>query len=115
MRVAEYRGVGVNRMEEIILVTGRHLARSWANAVFSESQGGAQLSFIVQTSGNSGVHMEERSATGGDLKLGPSGEVGRCTVLLLRPVMRIHGHDTWSRIYPRTNAYSSEGIVSPVS
>jgi len=76
MKVAEDLGLGVNRMEDIILVTGRHLARSWVNVVFSENRGGAQLSFVVQPSGNSGVHLEERSATGGDLKLGPSGEVG---------------------------------------
>jgi len=74
MKVAEDLGLGVNRMEDIILVTGRHLARSWVNVVFSENRGGEQLSFVVQASGNSGVHMEERSATGGDLKLGPSGE-----------------------------------------
>ena len=80
MKVAEDLGLGVNRMEDIILVTGRHLARSWVNVVFSENRGGAQLSFVVQASGNSGVRLEERSATGGDLKLGPSGEVGLCTI-----------------------------------
>jgi hypothetical protein len=78
MRVAEDLGLGLNRMEDIILVTGRHLAKSWVNVVFTESRAGAQLSFVVQASGNSGVHLEERSATGGDLKLGPSGEVGHC-------------------------------------
>ena len=81
-------------MEDIILVTGRHLARSWVSAVFSESRGGAQLSFVVQASVNSGVHLEERSATGGDLKLGPSGEVGLRTIFRLLPIMRIHGLDT---------------------
>jgi hypothetical protein len=34
MRLAEDRGVGINRMEDIILVTGRHLAKSWVR-VFS--------------------------------------------------------------------------------
>jgi len=107
MQVAENSGLGVNRMEDIILVTGRHLARSWVNVVFSESRGGTQLSFIVQTAGNSGVHLEERSATGGDLKLGPSGEVVFCTIFRLHPCLI---SDT--RTYPRTNAYSSEGTVS---
>ena len=94
MKVAEDLGLGVNRMEDIILVTGRHLARSWAGVVFSESRGGAQLSFVVQATGNSGVHLEERSATGGDLKLGPSGEVGLRTIFRPHPIMRIHGLDT---------------------
>ena len=92
MKVAEDLGLGVNRMEDIILVTGRHLARSWVNVVFSESQGGAQLSFVLQASrSNFGVHMEERSATGGDLKLGPSGEVCLFTVFRYHPIIRTHG------------------------
>jgi len=94
MKIAEDLGLGVNRMEDIILVTGRHLARSWVNVIFSESRGGAQLSFVVRTSGNSGVHLEGRSATGGDLKLGPNGEVSFCTVFWLHLIMRIHGLDT---------------------
>ena len=87
MKVSEDLGLGVNRMEDIILVTGRHLARSWVNVVFSENRGGAQLSFVVRASGNSGVYLEERSATGGDLKLGPSGEVGLRTIFRLHPIM----------------------------
>ena len=81
-------------MEDIILVTGRHLARSWVSVVFSESRGGAQLSFVVQATGNSGIRLEERSATGGGLKLGPSGEVGLRATFRLHPIMRIHGLDT---------------------
>jgi hypothetical protein len=115
MRVAEDLGLGVNRMEDIILVTGRHLARSSVSVVFSESRVGAQLSFVVRVSGDSGVYLEERSATGGDLKLGPCGEVGLCTMFRLHLIMRVHGLYTRTRIYPRTNAYSSEGTVSPAS
>jgi len=96
MQVAEDLGLGVNRMEDIILVTGRHLARSWVNVVFSESGEGAQLSFVVRASGDSGVHLEERSATGGDLRFGPSGEVGFCTVFRLHLIMRIHWLDILS-------------------
>ena len=80
-------------MEDIILVTGRHLARSWVNVVFSESRGGTQLSYVVQASGNFGVHLEERSATGGDLKLGPSGEVGFCIIFRLQTIIKICGLD----------------------
>jgi hypothetical protein len=93
MKVAEYLGLGVNRMEDIILVTGRHLARSWINVVFSESRAGAHLSFVVRVSGDSGVRLEERSVTGGDLKLGPSGEVGLRSIFRLHLLMRIHGLD----------------------
>lgn len=75
LRVAEDLGCGVNRMEDIILVTGRHLARSWISVAFSESLAGAQVSFNVRASGNSSVHLEERDVRGGELKLGPSGEV----------------------------------------
>ena len=76
MRLVEERGLGVSRMEDIILVTGRHLARSWVKAVFSESWGDAQASFAVQvTGGDSIVHLEERNMSGGQLILGPNGEV----------------------------------------
>jgi hypothetical protein len=80
MRLAEERGLGVSRMEDIILVTGRHLARSWARAVFSESRGGAQVSFCVRVTGDSVVHLEERNASGAQLKLGPKGEVSFCAI-----------------------------------
>ena len=76
MRLAEERGLGVNRMEDIILVTGRHLARSWVRAIFSESRGGAEVSFVAQASGSSAVHIEERNVSGAQLEFGPNGEVG---------------------------------------
>ncbi len=77
MRLAEDRGLGAIRMEDIILVTGRHLAKSWVRAVFSESRGfgGAQVSFVVQVSRDSVDRLEERNVTGAQLKFGPSGEV----------------------------------------
>ena len=75
-RVAEDLGYGVERMEDIILVTGYHLAKSWVNIAFSESRGGSQVSFGVRVSGNSGVHFDERNVIGRGLKFGPGGEVG---------------------------------------
>ena len=77
MRLAEERGLGVDHMEDIILVTGRHLARSWVRAVFSESRG-AEVSFVTQTSGDSVVHLEERNASGAQLDFCPNDEVGFC-------------------------------------
>jgi len=76
MRLADDLGWGVNRMEDMILVTGRHLTKSWANVAFSESRVGAQVSFCVRVTGTSGAHLKERNVTGGELKLGPNGEVG---------------------------------------
>jgi hypothetical protein len=77
MRFAEEQGSSVSRMEDIILVTGRHLARSWVRAVFSDSRGGAQVTFVAGVSApDSVVHLEERSTSGAQLELGPIGEVG---------------------------------------
>ena len=76
MRFADERGFGVDRMEDIILVTGRHLARSWVRAVFSDSRGGAQVTFVARVSGDSNVHLEKRNVSGAQLELGPSGQVG---------------------------------------
>ena len=118
MRFAEERGLGVSRMEDIILVTGRHLARSWVRAVFSESRGGAQVSFGVQVSGDSTVRLEEGNMSGAQLVLGPNGEVGGLHNAIFRPqpVQRHYGPDaSRTRIYPRTNAYSFEDTTSYAS
>ncbi|KAI0255839.1 hypothetical protein BJV78DRAFT_577835 [Lactifluus subvellereus] len=75
-------GLGLGRMEDIILVTGCHRARSWTNATFSESQGGVEVSFGVQvTNAAAGVDIEwqmSREYThGAMLNRGPSGMVRR--------------------------------------
>jgi hypothetical protein len=72
-------------MEDIILITGRHLARSWASVAFSETRGDARVSFGVQVSPGFNVHFEERDVSGGELKLGPCGKVSFCTILGLNP------------------------------
>jgi hypothetical protein len=75
MRVAEDLGSGVTDTEDIILVTGCHLARSWINVTFSKNRKGAQVSFGVRRSGDSGVDFEEGDVDGGDVKFGPRGKV----------------------------------------
>ena len=45
---AQDRGYDIARMEEIILVTGCHHTRSWANVTFLENQAHAQASFGVK-------------------------------------------------------------------
>jgi hypothetical protein len=100
-------------MEDIILVTGRHLARSWVYATFYESQPGAEVSFGVQVFGNSRVHLEWRDARGGELKLGPDGSVRFSTVGVSNGPLTDLGLDIAPpRIYVKTNAYSSEDSVS---
>jgi hypothetical protein len=66
--------LGISR-EDIILVTGRHLARSWANIAFHN--GDEQVSFGVQVSGRSGVNWQftPEGARGVMFNLGPSGQV----------------------------------------
>jgi hypothetical protein len=73
------RGLGVERMEDIVLVTGCHRTRSWTNIVFSENRAGAQVSFGVRV-GNSGSDIKwqfsrEQIRGGVVLSIGPSGDV----------------------------------------
>jgi len=66
--------LGISR-EDIILVTGRHLARSWANIAFHN--GDEQVSFGAQVFGRSGVNWQftPEGARGVMFNLGPSGQV----------------------------------------
>lgn len=73
---AEKLGLGVNGMDDIILVTGRHCSKSWVNIVFSGGPRETEVSFEVQKPGVSGVIIEQRQVRGGVVfKTGPSGEV----------------------------------------
>jgi hypothetical protein len=67
-------GLGINRMEDIILVTGYHCAKSWINVVFTQGVWDAGVSFI-QASSDSHVYLEQKYVRGGQLKLGPTGNV----------------------------------------
>jgi hypothetical protein len=68
-------GLGVDKMEDIILVTGRHLTKSWINVAFNMRRRDAGVSFNAQVSNDSNVHLERGYVHGGELKLGPSGRV----------------------------------------
>jgi hypothetical protein len=100
MKLADDLGWGVTRMEDIILVTGRHLAKSWVNVAFSESRGGAQVSFGVRVTGASSVHLEERNVNGAVLKLGPNGQVGFHANLTFQATLRKHGAHTPHKLEP---------------
>ena len=76
-------GLGISRMEDIILVTGRHLTKSWVNVAFTQRRRDAGVSFDVQVSAPSGdgrISLERQYVRGGDLKLGPTGRVWCCTL-----------------------------------
>jgi hypothetical protein len=86
-------GLGINRMKDIILVTGRHLTKSWVNVAFTQRRPDAGVSFDVQASYHSHVSLEQEYVRGGDLKLGPTGRVCTCTISRIRRILKLFGHD----------------------
>ena len=68
-------GLGVDRMEDIILVTGRHLTKSWINVAFNQHRQDSRVSFNTYVSRDFAVHLERQYVCGGELKLGPTGMV----------------------------------------
>jgi hypothetical protein len=71
-------GLGIEQMEEIILVTGCHRTRSWANVAFLGNQVDAQVTYGVKAEGPD-VSVKFRfspgNARGAVLRLGPQGTV----------------------------------------
>jgi hypothetical protein len=67
-------GLGIERMEDIVLVTGCHRTRSYANVAFSGSQDGAQVTFDVRVGGS-----------GAEIKWNVPREQIRCVVLNCGP------------------------------
>jgi len=75
---AQTLGLGIERMEEIILVTGRDLAKSWANIAFLGNQDDSRVSFgvRVESPGPSiTFQFSPENAQGAVLHHGPEGEV----------------------------------------
>ena len=72
---ARERGAGISRREDIVLVTGCDLARSWANVAFQE--GDRDVSFKAQVLGDSHVQWEftPEGARGVGYNVGPRGQV----------------------------------------
>ena len=70
-------GVGINRMEEIVLVTGAHLSRSWTNVAFLENQTHVQVSFEFQVTANTSIDwiVSPDRNIGAFVNLGPIGKV----------------------------------------
>lgn len=70
-------GVGINRMEDIVLVTGAHLSRSWTNVAFLEDQTNAGVSFEFRVAADTGIdwNVSPDRITGALLNRGPIGKV----------------------------------------
>ena len=70
-------GVGINRMEDIVLVTGAHLTRSWTNIAFLEDQTDARVSFEVHVAADTSInwHVSPDRIIGALLNRGPNGKV----------------------------------------
>jgi hypothetical protein len=74
---AEELGLGLRCIEDIILVTGRDLARSWFNVAFSDCEGGEQVAFGARVNGVSDVEWQvlPEDIRGTMVNHGPSGQV----------------------------------------
>jgi len=71
-------GLGIEEMEEVILVTGCHRTRSWTNVAFLGNQGDAQVSFGVKVEGpdtSINFQFSPEHARGAVLLQGPEGTV----------------------------------------
>jgi len=70
-------GLGIEQMEEIILVTGCDLTRSWTNVAFLGGQADSQVSFGVNVEGPDTINFQfsPENARGAVLCHGPEGTV----------------------------------------
>jgi hypothetical protein len=90
--------LGIDQMEDIVLVTGTDRTRSWANVAFLGGQADARVSFSVEAT-HSKINWQfspERN-TGAVSNWGPSGEVRRHTVFFLPMDAEI----SWARCHPQ--------------
>ena len=88
---AQTLGLGIEEMEEIILVTGCDRTKSWTNVAFLGNQVDAQVSFGAKVEGpdtSINFQFSPENARGAVLRHGPEG-----TVRLLRGSK--HSTDLW--------------------
>ena len=109
-------GLGIEQMEEIVLVTGLHFTRSWANVTFFEGQMRGQASLGVNVTNGPNTSINWRclpgSVRGGVRSWGPEGEVCQ---FARDPGIRSANLWPEFRTYRRINAYSYEVSVLLVS
>ncbi|KAH9992240.1 hypothetical protein BJV74DRAFT_403429 [Russula compacta] len=91
-------GLGIEHMEEIVLVTGLHLTKSWATVAFFEGQSNAQASFGSRVVPGADVRINWRclpgSVRGGMRSWGPEGnnlEENQCVLVRGFRVARVLG------------------------
>ena len=72
-------GLGIDKMGDIILVTGRHRTRSWTKVAFFESQANGRASFGVKITNDVSTRVNwsvsHERIQGAVLSQGPSGAV----------------------------------------
>ena len=111
------KGLEINRMEDIILVTGTDHARSSANVAFLGGQAVARVSFGVDVA-RSKIKWQfssERKAGGAVWNWGPSGEVSRHAMFFRHQMLRYFWRDfVHARTSPRISVYLFEGSASLV-
>jgi hypothetical protein len=106
---AQERGFGISR-EDIILVTGCHLARTWATIAFQGR--GEQIAFGVQASGvsNAAWQFTPEGAQGVAYNLGPSGQVRFCILFLLQLTATGHGRTLSNQNLPENQCIFIRGF-----
>ncbi len=74
---AQQLGVGIDRMEDIVLVTGFHRTRSWTNVAFLEEKTAARVSFEAHVHAGTNVNwlVSPDRIVGAVLNHGPIGRV----------------------------------------
>lgn len=98
----------ITRMEDIIFVTGSHLAGSFANIAFSEGRWKGQVSFGAQVSGISYVKWQyPLDIQGVVLAVDPSGRV--------LPRFQSHLEGSWSNTIESSSTQGSAHIHQRVS
>jgi hypothetical protein len=109
-------GLGIEQMEDIILVTGCDRARSWTNVAFLGSHVDAQVSFGVEVVDRPSTSIKFRFSPehlrGAVWNPGPEGTVRQCFVRKGRWTRDSFGMTLLLiRTYPRINVYLSEDFV----
>jgi hypothetical protein len=106
---ARERDLGINR-EDIILVTGCHLTRTWATIAFQARE--EQIAFGVQVSGvsNAAWQFTPESAQGVAYNLGPSGQVRSCILFLPQQTATGHGRTFSNQNLPENQCIFIRGF-----
>ena len=112
-------GVGIERMEEIVLVTGTHRTRSWTNVAFPGDQEDGLVSFGVNVATRGEVvtvnwKFSHEYTRGAVLNYGPHGEVRQCLSLRWPVNPQLPLNFIHSRTCQKTNVYLYEGFASLV-